>query len=44
VDAHWPDDAGLGIDVATPAAARTLTGLAARTVRELDRRVLRAFL
>lgn len=44
LDAHWPADAGLGIDIATPAAARTLTGLAARTVRELDRKVLRAFL
>jgi uncharacterized protein len=44
LDAHWPADAGLGIDIATPAAARTLAGLAARTVRELDRKVLKAFL
>jgi predicted acylesterase/phospholipase RssA len=44
IDAQWPADAGLGIDVATPAAAKTLTALAARTWREIDRARLKAFL
>jgi uncharacterized protein len=43
LDADWPAQAGLGIDVATPAAADVLLGLAARTVRELDPRRLKAF-
>ncbi|MDH4061544.1 MAG: CBASS cGAMP-activated phospholipase [Aquincola sp.] len=44
LDARWPADAGLGIDVATPKAARTLIDLAARTMREVDRKRLKAFL
>jgi predicted acylesterase/phospholipase RssA len=32
LDADWPPDAGLGIDVATPAAAQTLRALAQRTL------------
>jgi patatin-like phospholipase/acyl hydrolase len=43
LDAPWPADAGLGIDIATPQAAKTLTSLAAQTVRELDRKCLKAF-
>jgi predicted acylesterase/phospholipase RssA len=44
LDAPWPADAGLGIDVATSDAARVLTGLAARTVQGLDRKRLGMFL
>ena len=43
LDAEWPADAGLGIDIATPQAAKTLTSLAAQTVRELDRKRLKPF-
>ncbi len=35
VDAAWPRGKGLGIDIATPEAAKLLTELAAKTVREL---------
>jgi uncharacterized protein len=44
LDAQWPAQAGLGIDIATPEAARTLTALAARTLREADRKRLKAFI
>lgn len=44
IDAPWPADAGLGIDVATPAAVRTLTGLAQWTMSELDAARLERFL
>ena len=44
LDAPWPADAGLGIDVATSDAARVLTDMAARTVQALDRKRLAAFL
>jgi len=44
LDAPWPAQAGLGIDVATPAATQLLLGLADRTLRDLDRRRLREFL
>jgi patatin-like phospholipase/acyl hydrolase len=44
LDANWPADAGLGIDVATPEAATTLVELARRTIHDVDRRRLRAFL
>jgi uncharacterized protein len=44
LDAAWPAHAGLGIDIATPEAARTLIELAAQTVREIDRKRLKAFL
>jgi uncharacterized protein len=43
LDARWPSDAGLGIDIATRRAAKTLTALAARTWRETDREALAAF-
>jgi len=36
LDALWPRRAGLGIDVATPSAAKTLAGLARETLRETD--------
>lgn len=36
LDAEWPAEAGLGLDVATPEAAKTLQQLADRTVRGLD--------
>lgn len=44
LDAQWPADAGLGIDIATAKAAKTLTALAQQTVREMDRKRLKAFL
>jgi patatin-like phospholipase/acyl hydrolase len=44
LDADWPPDAGLGIDVATPAAIDTLSGLAQATVRDADAKRLAAFL
>jgi hypothetical protein len=43
IDADWPADAGLGIDVATRESAGVLIGLAARSVAEIDRRKLKAF-
>ena len=43
LDADWPPKAGLGIDVATRKAARTLGGLAEGTLRELDEDKLHAF-
>jgi patatin-like phospholipase/acyl hydrolase len=44
LDAQWPAQAGLGIDIATPQAAETLLELAAGTMRELDGQRLSAFL
>ena len=44
LDADWPPDAGLGIDVATPAAIDTLSGLARATVRDADPRRVATFL
>lgn len=44
IDAPWPAGEGLGIDVATPAAVRTLTGLADWSLSELDDAVLQRFL
>ena len=44
LDATWPSDAGLGIDVATPRAAQTLQGLARRTLRGLASHRLLPFL
>jgi predicted acylesterase/phospholipase RssA len=44
LDAPWPADAGLGIDVATRAAAETLCALAKETLAQADARRLRAFL
>jgi uncharacterized protein len=43
LDAPWPAEAGLGIDIATPQAAAVLTALAAQTLRETDRKRLKAF-
>jgi len=43
LDAEWPADAGLGIDVATPHAAEVLTALAAQTLGQADRRRLKVF-
>jgi patatin-like phospholipase/acyl hydrolase len=43
LDANWPAEGGLGIDIATPEAARTLIALAARTLREADRKRLKTF-
>jgi len=40
LDATWPAKAELGIDIATPAAARTLSGLARDTIRKADREQL----
>ncbi len=36
IDGEWPRDAGLGIDVATPAAAASLLRLARDSLRQLD--------
>lgn len=44
LDADWPPDAGLGIDVATPDAVSRLSALAQRTLRTLDARRLQDFL
>lgn len=44
MDADWPANAGLGIDVATPKAINTLTSLALATVRDADPKRLAAFL
>jgi uncharacterized protein len=43
LDAEWPAEAGLGIDIATPRAAKTLTTLAAQTLRQIDGKRLKAF-
>lgn len=43
LDATWPAQAGLGIDVATAAASRTLERLAEETVAGLDASLLRKF-
>lgn len=44
LDATWPSDAGLGIDVATPHATDVLTALAAQTLAESPEARLAAFL
>jgi len=44
LDADWPADAGLGIDIATPQAILTLNDLARTTLREADSQRLAAFL
>lgn len=43
LDADWPADAGLGIDVATPKAVEVLSTLARKTLRKADQRTLDAF-
>jgi hypothetical protein len=40
LDADWPAEAGLGIDVATPEASKTLRELAQRTVAGIPDSVL----
>jgi uncharacterized protein len=37
LDGEWPREAGLGIDVATPAAISTLTRMARDTIRKADK-------
>ena len=44
LDADWPLDAGLGIDIATPQAIKTLSELARTTLRDADPRRLASFL
>lgn len=44
LDANWPAEAGLGIDVATRSATETLEHLAGETLSGLDETRLRAFL
>ena len=44
LDADWPADACLGIDVATPQAVDTLSALARKTLRAVDPQRLAAFL
>ncbi len=44
LDARWPAQAGLGIDVATRAAALTLTALGRETIARLDAQRLKQFL
>jgi uncharacterized protein len=44
LDADWPPDAGLGIDVATPEAFATLSELARSTLRDADPQRLAVFL
>ena len=44
IDAEWPAEAGLGIDVATPEAAQQLAALAKASVRATDTEALAAFL
>lgn len=43
LDARWPAEAGLGIDVATPAATATLERLALETMASIDQKTLKAF-
>jgi uncharacterized protein len=43
LDADWPAQAGLGIDVATPKAVTTLRALAQQTLHDVDARQLAAF-
>lgn len=44
LDADWPVDGGLGIDVATPDAVRSLVELARRTLQAADTQALDRFL
>jgi patatin-like phospholipase/acyl hydrolase len=44
IDADWPPDGGLGIDVATPAAIRRLMAMGRRTVERLDEKGLATLL
>lgn len=44
IDASWPEDAGLGIDVATPEASQILSALARAAVDGTDSQALETFL
>ncbi len=44
LDAAWPPDAGLGIDVVTPQTVETLCELAQQTLRQADGPSLAAFM
>ena len=44
LDADWPADACLGIDVATPQAVHTLSALARKTLDDVDPDRLAAFI
>ena len=45
LDGEWPRDAGLGIDIATPAAIATLSKMARDTLRRADKpRLMEGFL
>ena len=44
LDAPWPAQAGLGIDIATKQAAQTLTALGQQTLAGLDEERLQKFL
>ena len=44
LDAQWPANAGLGIDVATPKAAEVLGALAGQTLGEVDPNKLDGFI
>lgn len=44
LDADWPADTCLGIDVATPQAVNTLSALARKTLRDVDLQRLATFL
>ena len=43
LDARWPAQAALGIDVATPEASKRLVAMAEQTLRETDLALLRGF-
>jgi predicted acylesterase/phospholipase RssA len=44
LDADWPPDAGLGIDVATPQAVERLSALAQKTLRSANAALLHEFM
>jgi len=44
LDAPWPSQAGLGIDIATRTAAETLSALGRDTLLQTDPERIRAFL
>jgi predicted acylesterase/phospholipase RssA len=43
LDADWPPQAGLGIDIATPQAVQSLRALAQHTLAEVDEQRLAVF-
>jgi predicted acylesterase/phospholipase RssA len=44
IDADWPAQAALGIDVATPHAVKQLAALAERSLEQTDKRLLESFI